>query len=241
MLGQLGPPSLLVALSVLEALFFVQHGLRSVSLSYAQQTHAGQDAEAVAALRRLARELLPAIDWHVVVYTYMGVYPRTPAGALALLEESARLAVRSGAARLIVKTVAEAHRIPTVAENVRSLELASAAARGIARDAADGDNQVYAEAWALVNAVLDLDNEPGRALRKAFARGYLDVPFCLHPDNAGRSRSYLADDGRLCWADVGAMPLPRVPGRTGRDAMSAAGLLTSLSYVERRFDGALTR
>ncbi|HEX5403987.1 MAG TPA: methylaspartate mutase, partial [Pseudonocardiaceae bacterium] len=34
MLGQLCPPSLLIAISVLEALFFVQHGIRSVSLSY---------------------------------------------------------------------------------------------------------------------------------------------------------------------------------------------------------------
>jgi methylaspartate mutase epsilon subunit len=52
MMGQLCPPSLLVALSTLEALFFRQHGLRSISLSYAQQTHAEQDAEAVLAMRR---------------------------------------------------------------------------------------------------------------------------------------------------------------------------------------------
>src|SRR5204863_2617512 len=43
MLGQLCPPSLLVALSVLEGTFFRGHGLPSVSLSYAQQVHLGQD------------------------------------------------------------------------------------------------------------------------------------------------------------------------------------------------------
>ncbi len=37
--------------------------------------------EAVRALRRLAAELLPDTDWHVVVYTYMGVYPSTRRGA----------------------------------------------------------------------------------------------------------------------------------------------------------------
>ena len=61
MLGPALPAGLLVALSVLEALFFRQHGLRSISLSYAQQTHPGQDLEAVAALRRLAGELLPEL------------------------------------------------------------------------------------------------------------------------------------------------------------------------------------
>ncbi|MFL6163249.1 MAG: methylaspartate mutase, partial [Jatrophihabitantaceae bacterium] len=128
MLGQLCPPGLLVALSVLECLFFRQHGVRSVSLSYAQQTSPDQDREAVFALRRLADELLPDADRHIVIYTYMGVYPRTPAGAAGLLAEAARLAVRTGAARLIVKTAAEAYRIPTVAENVAALESGGGAA-----------------------------------------------------------------------------------------------------------------
>ena len=68
-------------MSVLECMFFRQHGIRSVSLSYAQQTSPDQDTEAVLALRRLAAEWLPDTDWHIVIYAYMGVYPRTPAGA----------------------------------------------------------------------------------------------------------------------------------------------------------------
>ncbi|HWM03849.1 MAG TPA: methylaspartate mutase, partial [Actinophytocola sp.] len=83
LMGQLCPPGLLVAVSVLEGMFFRQHGLASISLSYAQQTHPGQDEEAVLALRRLAAEFLSDVDCHVVVYTYMGVYPKTPGGATA--------------------------------------------------------------------------------------------------------------------------------------------------------------
>jgi methylaspartate mutase epsilon subunit len=56
MLGQLCPPSLLIALSVLEGMFFGEHGVRSISVSYAQQTHPEQDLEALAALRQLAAE-----------------------------------------------------------------------------------------------------------------------------------------------------------------------------------------
>ena len=126
LLGQLCPPSLLIATSVLEALFFVQHGLRSVSLSYAQQTHPVQDIEALAALDQLATELLPDdVDRHIVLYTYMGVFPRRVAGARSLLADSARIAVLGGAQRLIVKTETEAHRIPTVAENLAALTAAA--------------------------------------------------------------------------------------------------------------------
>jgi methylaspartate mutase epsilon subunit len=241
MLGQLCPPGLLVALSVLECLFFRQHGVHSVSLSYAQQTNAEQDREAVLALRRLAEELLPDADSHIVVYTYMGVYPRTAAGAAGLLAEAARLAVRTGAARLIVKTAAEAYRIPTVAENVAALEAAAAAAaaeRLVLPAGPPADTGIYTEARALVDAVLDLDADLGRALITAFGRGYLDVPYCLHPDNAGRSRSYLDRAGRLHWSRIGSMPIPESQRRAVSTELSAGGLLAALSFVERKFDEA---
>ncbi|WP_328912411.1 MULTISPECIES: methylaspartate mutase [unclassified Streptomyces] len=242
MTGQMCPPSLLVALSVLEALFFRWHGIRSLSLSYAQQTDAEQDRQAVAALRGLAGRLLGDTDWHIVVYTYMGVYPRTRPGALALLEEAARLAVRTGAARLIVKTVAEAHRIPTIAENVQALETAAlAAAATRPAPPVEEDNEVLAEASLLVEHVLSLADDPGEALLEAFARGHLDVPYCLHPDNRGASRSYLDSAGWLRWSRVGAMPLPP-SAESGRGTeMTSRLLLASLSHVQNRFDRAAAR
>jgi methylaspartate mutase epsilon subunit len=238
MMGQLCPPSLLVAISVLECLFFRQHGIRSVSLSYAQQTNPDQDTEAVLALRRLAAEWLPDVDSHIVIYTYMGVYPRTPDGAARLLEEAARLAVRTGAARLIVKTVAEGYRIPTFAENVAALETAAAAAELCTTIAGSQDTGIYAEAGALIDAVVDLGPDLGQALADAFRLGYLDVPYCLHPDNAGRTRSYLDGDGRLQWSRIGSLPIRHIVRPPEHAELTAAGLLASLSYVERRFDSA---
>ncbi|PZT77556.1 MULTISPECIES: amino acid--tRNA ligase-related protein [unclassified Streptomyces] len=238
LLGQLCPPGLLVATSLLECLFFAQHGLRSVSLSYAQQTDPGQDEEAIRALRRLAAEFLPpGVDHHVVLYTYMGVYPRTERGATRLLEASARLAVRAGADRLLVKTTAESRRIPTVGENVRALETAAAAAAlaGPPEPGGPDDSEVYIEARTLVEAVLGVCPELARALPAAFARGLLDVPFCLHPDNAGRSRSVIGADGRLRWSDTGAMPIhPDAP--SGAAPLTANGLLTALHHMADRYD-----
>src|SRR5690606_12794977 len=147
-------------------------------------------------------------DWHVVLYAYMGVYPLSRGGALSLLAASARLAVTSGASRLIVKTAAEAHRIPTVADNVEALETAARAAATTPAPPPgppDADSEVYAEARTLVHAVLDLHDDVGTALLTAFRRGLLDIPYCLHPDNAGRARSFIDHDGRLRWGDTGAL------------------------------------
>ncbi|MFE9957077.1 methylaspartate mutase [Micromonospora sp. NPDC005299] len=236
MLGQLCPPSLLVALSVLEALFFRQHGIVSVSLSYAQQTNRAQDVEAVRALRRLAGELLGPDDWHVVIYTYMGLFPRTAMGAAAVLRDSVRLARATGSARLIVKTAAEAHRIPQVWQNIVALELAAeeAAQTPPPEPVTEDDSETYVEARALVDSVLDLDQRVGRALRLAFARGLLDVPYCLHPDNANRARGIIGDDGRLRWSDVGAMRVPAAGRTVG--TLSSSGLLQALEWTARRYD-----
>ncbi|MEU5092038.1 methylaspartate mutase [Streptomyces sp. NPDC021356] len=242
MLGQLCPPGLLVALSVLEGLFFAQHGLRSISLSYAQQTSTEQDMQALAALHRLAARELPAdVRWHSVLYAYMGLYPSTGRGAERLLRSAASLAVRGGAARLIVKTAAEAHRIPTIDENVTALELASHTARqdcrggpGPVPDASGGG--VYAEARALVHAVRELHPDVGTALVRAFARGLLDVPFCLHPDNQGRTRSVIDGGGWLRWSSTGGLPLPRTAAPQPARAMTAEGLLDSLAFVRRAYD-----
>jgi methylaspartate mutase epsilon subunit len=236
MMGQLCPPSLLIALSVLEALFFCQHGLRSVSLSYAQQTNVGQDEEAVQVLHRLAGELLPAADWHVVLYAYMGVYPRSAQGAGLLLAEAAALAVRTRAARLIVKTAAEAHRVPTIEENVTALEAAARAAARESRRAAARDTGIYAEARTLVEAVLDLHPDVGQALALAFQAGCLDVPYCLHPDNAGRTRAYLDGESRLRWARIGGLPLAGVVETAGGGRMTSKQLLGSLSHMQRTYD-----
>ncbi|MEV3874962.1 methylaspartate mutase [Streptomyces sp. NPDC049906] len=244
MLGQLCPPSMLVAVSVLEALFFHRLGIDDISVSYAQQTNGAQDREAVFALRRLCAELLPDADWHVVIYAYMGVYPTTPEGGLRLLGRAAELAVDTGSERLIVKTVVESRRIPTIAENVQALEHADRVARAgtpaspVTSPAAGAarDSQTYAEAHALVDAVLNSHPDLGRALLLAFKRGYLDIPYCLHPDNAGRCRSYIDGDGWLRWADTGSLPIAGSASSPGVRPVTSSELLEALSYVQRGHD-----
>jgi methylaspartate mutase epsilon subunit len=237
MLGQLCPPSLLIAIGVLEGLFFRRHGIRSISLSYAQQTNEEQNEEALLALHEIAAELLADVDWHVVVYAYMGLYPETESGAHGLLEDAARLAVRTGSARLIVKTAAESTQIPTIAQNVTALEISAAAARTAVRGSArPADTGIKAQARALIDAVLDLDADLDRALVRAFAQGYLDVPYCIHLDNAGRTRSVITEDGRLEWSRIGSLPIGHLVPRRGPADLTSDGLLRALGHVRAHYD-----
>lgn len=241
MLGQLCPPGLLVALSVLEGLFFMEHGIASASLSYAQQTNHEQDEEALTALRSLAAEYLPDLEWHIVLYTYMGVYPASAAAAERLLADSVRLAVSTGTERLIVKTVAEAHRLPTIAENVAALRLAHNVAiepsPTQARIGADTDSEIYQQAKTLIDAVLELAPRVSSALPRAFELGLLDVPFCIHPDNHHETECVIDADGRLQWWNTGKLPLPRsLGGGRSQKRLTAARLLKDLAVQQTRLD-----
>jgi methylaspartate mutase epsilon subunit len=94
---------------------------------------------------------------------------------------------------------------------------------------------LLAEATALIGAVLEQSDDIGQALRKAFAAGLLDVPFCLHQDNRGLARGAIDAAGRLVWAETGKLPLPaasRSPGRT----ITSAGFLSMLHTVADRHD-----
>ncbi|WP_251054078.1 FAD/NAD(P)-binding protein [Streptomyces sp. ISL-66] len=243
LMGQLCPPSLLVAMSLLEALFFAQQGVPSVSLSYAQQTDVRQDVEALAALRMLAAEWLPeGVDWHIVLYTYMGVFPGTRQGAQLLMDRSAELAVRGGAQRLIVKTPVEAIRLPTVEENLASLRSASALASRARSESQVpwghevDPGEVLAEARAMIEATLSLSGDVGEALVRAFSAGILDVPFCLHEDNQGLTQAAIDGEGRLYWTRTGRLPLPAPSRTTPRNAVTADRLLQMLRYTADRHD-----
>ncbi len=241
LLGQLCPPSMLIAMTLLEALFFRQHGIRSVSLSYAQGTSMTQDFGALQALRELAAEYLDGAHWHVVVYSYMGVFPTTGQGARRLIRDSAYLAQAAGCERLIVKTVAESRQIPSVADNLEALEMASraAAAAPLSNDpcSAGYRQEVLFEARQLIESVLNLHADIGVALPQAFARGLLDIPYCLHPDNPGRATTRIDDHGALRWGNVGSLPLPRsCAASVVGPGISSSELFQMLYYTVSRYD-----
>ncbi|GAB4182635.1 MAG: methylaspartate mutase [Wenzhouxiangellaceae bacterium] len=244
MLGQLCPPSLLICLTLLECLYFIQRGIPSVSLSYAQGTSDAQDTAAIAVIHHYAERLLGAADWHIVMYTYMGVYPASTSGALALVADSAALAKRSGCHRLIVKTRAESRQIATIEENLEALSLAHQAASRqcyqpqLSSLEADYYQTIHAEVGQLLEAVLNLNTDIGRALRQAFRRGLLDVPYCLHADNAGLSRSYIDANGALQWSTLGKLPIQRHPNYRSatQPVVDSNHLLVMLYYKSSLYD-----
>jgi methylaspartate mutase epsilon subunit len=242
LLGQLCPPSLLNAISILEGLFFERHGIVDVSLSCAQGTNADQDVGSLFALADLAQHYLPSLRPHVVFYHFMGLFPETPSGARALTAVGTKSAATGGAKRIIVKTNAEAHRIPTLDDNLEALrwaQLCAAGARGATPmpAAQRWRGEIAQESRALVDAVLSLNGGLDAAIPAAFARGLLDIPYCLHPDNRNRARARVDPaTGSIVWAHPGRLPLPHGTVVNPCAGVSAAQLLEDITFNRRLYD-----
>lgn len=242
MMGQLCPPSILIALNILEGLWFESIGIRSLSLSLAQGTSSEQDTAALRALRTIADNFLQEASFHIVAYTWMGVFPESARGAERLIKESAKVARVGGAERLIVKTVRESIGIPTIEDNLQALEWCHNESK---QHQFDSDfnatnqrlyNDLVTEATSIIDAVLSMHRDIGVAIQGAFQKGYLDIPFCIHPDNSNSARPLIDRDGKIGWAKVGNVPIDSEHKNIGELTLSSSGLLKALRFNREKFD-----
>jgi methylaspartate mutase epsilon subunit len=178
------PPSISLAVSVIEAVAAVREGVRCLSIAYPQGGNVVQDVAALRSIRVLAGRYLPVdVTVHPVLHEFMGVFPSGRVRADALIFYGALVARLGGASKLITKTNREAYGIPTAEANAEGMRLARVADSALLSFVRIDEDRVAEEAaWIqqevdeLVAPVLEAaDVQRGAAA--AFERGLLDVPF----------------------------------------------------------------
>jgi methylaspartate mutase epsilon subunit len=213
------PPSLAIAVCVLEALLAAECGVRSVSLGYAEQGNRVQDVAAIFSMRLTARTYLNAFGYtdvaaYTVFHQYMGAFPADHEQARTLLQGSAVTAAMSGATRLMLKTHVEATAIPTATHNAESLVLVRDVMRGVGPGDCDARFQeetdhITEETCAILDAVLGMARGgTGADVVQAVERGLIDIPFSPSRWNAGRVVTVRDREGAVRFADTGSLPLP---------------------------------
>jgi methylaspartate mutase epsilon subunit len=191
------PPSLAIVVNVIEAVLAASQGVGSVSLGYAEQGNRSQDIAAIRVLRELGQEYLanlgyPGTQVNIVFHQYMAAFPRDRARATQLIVASAATGRLSGASRLIVKTPVEATSIPSVSDNQEGLHLSRLGA--IEANNIQVDERMVREEATILRAEVDQILESvlvagggsfTEGVVKAFALGYLDIPFSPSVYNRG--------------------------------------------------------
>lgn len=211
------PPSLAIVVNIIEAMLAVSQGVGSVSFGYAEQGNRSQDIAAIRVLRELGQKYLanlgyPGVQLNIVFHQHMAAFPADRARATQLIVASAATGRLSGASRLIVKTPVEATTIPSVSDNREGLRLSRL---GVSEaDGIEVDERMVREEATVLRAEVDQIIESvlmagGGSLTdgvtKAFALGYLDVPFSPSVHNRGEVLTARDAHGAVRYLNTGRL------------------------------------
>ncbi|MEV8476690.1 methylaspartate mutase [Streptomyces sp. NPDC051173] len=223
------PPSISLAISVLEAVLAARAGVRCISVSYPQSGHLVQDVAALRAIPALARTYLPpGVEVHAVLHEFMGVFPKKRGNAEDLIFYGALVARLGGASKLITKTYQEAFGIPDTRANVEGLRLADRANSPLLgfitvdeERVADELAWILAEVADIVEPVLAATDTTA-AVVDAFAAGRLDIPFSASRYAKSEIIPKRDAEGAIRYLSTGSLPFGDRTRRRNSDLLKGA-------------------
>jgi methylaspartate mutase epsilon subunit len=178
------PPSVALAMTLLEALCAVREGVKCLSIAYCQGGHIAQDIAALRAIRKMASKYLPPdVAVFPVLHQFMGAFPAARHDAEALILKGAIVAKKGHATKVINKTYEEALGVPTPQANALGIWTTrivnSTISDFVKVDNAEVEEEVHwilREVDEIVAPILDKP-DLYRAIEEGFAEGVLDIPF----------------------------------------------------------------
>jgi len=223
------PPSISLAISVIEAVLAARSGVRCISIAYPQGGHLAQDVAALRSVQMLSRRYLPDdVTLHAVLHEFMGVFPRRRDNAEDLIFYGALVARLGGASKLITKTYQEAYGIPDAQANIDGLRLANRANSPLLDFVGVDEEQVAAEMELILDEVACIADpvlerrDTATAITEAFAQGTLDIPFSASKYARSDVIPKRDAEGAIRYLSAGALPLPRRLLRRNTDLLRAA-------------------
>lgn len=184
------PPSITIVIQLLEMLLSLEEGVKSFSVSFAQQGSMNQDIVTGAVIKKLAKFYAEQINCgdaaiNLVYHQWMGAFPTNKDYAEQLISISTVIASMVGADKIITKTREEASGIPTKEANAKTVantQYSLGILNGLPNVVDEQEEEILTlEVKAIMEAVF---NDPADTLwRKVFnsiKNGVIDVPFSPH-------------------------------------------------------------
>jgi methylaspartate mutase epsilon subunit len=208
------PPSISLAITLLEASCAAREGVRCLLISYPQGGNTVQDIAALRSIEVLAKRYLPAGPClYPVLHQYMGPFPHDRGKASALILLGGLVARLGGAVKVVTKTYQEALGIPTVEANVDGIRLTRCALAKlfdfIAIDEAailDEMEWIQREVAELIDPLIRA-KDLSKAIVDAFEGGRLDVPFSPSLFTRGDVIPIRDSAGAIRYLSYGGLPV----------------------------------
>ncbi len=197
--GTLVPPSIAIAIGIIEALLAAEQGVKNITVGYGQCGNVIQDIAAIRVLKELTEEYLEKYRYEnmcvtTVFHQWMGGFPQDEAKATGLISMASTVAALAGATKMITKTPYESIGVPTKEINAYGIK-ASKMVVSLLQDQKypsttklkNEMKQIKKEVYSLLDEVYKLgDGDLAVGTVKAFEMGVIDVPFAPSKQNANK-------------------------------------------------------
>jgi len=212
--GTLVPPSIAIAIMLVEGNLATTQGVRSITLGYGQVGNFVQDVAALRALRALGEEYLPdEVTVTTVFHEWMGGFPPDEARANGVISLGGATAAVAEPDKVITKSPQEFQGVPTKEANASGLRTTRQLIdmlfeQDIRLDGVDEEQDLIERTTRELIETIERhgDGDVARGTIEAFSTGALDVPFAPSDSAEGAVLPARDDDGRvrmLEFADLG--------------------------------------
>ncbi|NQZ31030.1 MAG: methylaspartate mutase [Oceanospirillaceae bacterium] len=184
------PPCITIIIQLLEMLLSLEEGVKSFSVSFAQNGSMNQDIVTGAVLKKMAKYYAEQIDCgdaaiNLVYHQWMGAFPTNRDYAEQLINISTVIAAMVGADKIITKTREEAVGIPTKEANAKTVANTQYTLRilnGLPNVVDEEEEEILTlEVKAIMEAVFnDSADTLWRKVFNCIKNGIIDVPFSPH-------------------------------------------------------------
>ena len=212
------PPAITIVIQLLEMLLSLEEGVKSFSVSFAQQGSMNQDIVTGNVLRKLAQHYAEEIGCgdaaiNLVYHQWMGAFPTSPDYADQLINLATVIASMVGADKIITKTRQEATGIPTREANAKAVADTQYCLRilnGLPRVVDEEEEEILTlEVKAIMEAVFnDRADTLWRKVFNSIKSGIIDVPFSPHIINQNEMITIRDADKNIRIIERGNVPIP---------------------------------
>ncbi|NPA61667.1 MAG: methylaspartate mutase [Epsilonproteobacteria bacterium] len=211
------PPAIVIVIQILEMLLSLEEGVKSFSVSFAQNGSMLQDIVTSNVIKKLSRKYADMFGYsdaqiHLVYHQWMGAFPRDKSFSDSLITSSTVIASMVGADKIITKTRDEAFGIPTPEVNamaVRNTKYTLQILRGIPKisDEAEEENLTQMVDDILEAVFNDRADTLWRKVLNSIKSGVIDIPFSPHIINASEAITVRDRDSNIRFYERGKIPI----------------------------------
>jgi len=208
------PPSMSLAMTLLEAILAANEGVKCLSIAYPQSGNLVQDVAALKAIRNIFPKYLPKdVRVYPVLHGFMGAFPKNRQDAEALITFGAMTAKLGGATKVINKTYQEAHGIPTGQANCEGILASKIAASPILANTSLLNSErvqeeihwIETEVSEIVDPILQGPSLV-RSIVDGFATGRLDISYSASKFAHSNITPLRDVTGAIRYFDAGNLP-----------------------------------